>query len=94
MATYTRIALKYSPTYSTCQSTPSTICITKKLDDFYVLYELNVYISKSGEIELAKSEIYQHILNDFLAAGIEMNGPHLFAKLDHVPQYQPKNTDK
>lgn len=73
---------------------PAPFVLQKKLDDFYVLYELNVYISKSGEIELAKSEIYQHILNDFLAAGIEMNGPHLLAKLDHVPQYQPKNTDK
>lgn len=73
---------------------PAPFVLQKKLDDFYVLYELNVYISKSGEIELAKSEIYQHILNDFLAAGIEMNGPHLFAKVDHVPQYQPKNTDK
>jgi len=73
---------------------PAPFVLQKKLDDFYVLYELNVYISKSGEIELAKSEIYQHILNDFLAAGIEMNGPHLFAKLDHVSQYQPKNTDK
>jgi small-conductance mechanosensitive channel len=72
---------------------PAPFVLQKKLDDFYVLYELNVYISKSGEIELAKSEIYQHILNDFLAAGIEMNGPHLFAKVDHVPQYQPKNTD-
>ncbi|WP_343561247.1 mechanosensitive ion channel domain-containing protein [Sphingobacterium sp.] len=73
---------------------PSPFVLQKKLDDFYVLYELNVYISKSAEIELAKSEIYQHILNDFLAAGIEMNGPHLFAKVDHVPQYQPKNTGK
>ncbi|WP_433902555.1 mechanosensitive ion channel family protein [Sphingobacterium puteale] len=73
---------------------PAPFVLQKKLDDFYVLYELNVYISKSAEIELAKSEIYQHILNDFLAAGIEMNGPHLFAKVDHVPQYQPKNTDK
>jgi len=72
---------------------PAPFVLQKKLDDFYVLYELNVYISKSGEIELAKSEIYQHILNDFLAAGIEMNGPHLFAKVDHVPQYQHKNTD-
>ncbi|MFU1855515.1 mechanosensitive ion channel family protein [Sphingobacterium sp. NGMCC 1.201703] len=73
---------------------PAPFVLQKKLDDFYVLYELNVYISKSGEIELAKSEIYQHILNDFLAAGIDMNGPHLFAKVDHVPQYQPKNMDK
>jgi hypothetical protein len=49
-----------------------------------------VYIAKSGEIELAKSEIFQSILDDFLAAGIEMNGPHIFAKVDHVQQYNPK----
>ena len=40
---------------------PAPFVLQKKLDDFYVLYELNVYISKSGEIELAKSEIYQKI---------------------------------
>jgi len=28
------------------------------------------------------------ILNDFLTAGIEMNAPHIFAKVDHTPQYK------
>jgi small-conductance mechanosensitive channel len=88
------LLLNIPPRIARVNQLPAPFVLQKKLDDFYVLYELNVYISKSGEIELAKSEIYQHILNDFLAAGIEMNGPHLFAKLDHVPQYQPKNTDK
>jgi len=88
------LLLNILPRIARVNQLPAPFVLQKKLDDFYVLYELNVYISKSGEIELAKSEIYQHILNDFLAAGIEMNGPHLFAKLDHVPQYQPKNTDK
>ena len=68
---------------------PAPFVLQKKLDDFYVLYELNVYIQKSAEIELAKSEIFQLILDDFLAAGIEMNGPHIFAKADHVQQYNP-----
>jgi small-conductance mechanosensitive channel len=69
-------------------TTPAPFVLQKKLDDFFVLYELNVYISKSGEIELAKSEIYQHILNDFLAAGIEMCAPHIFTKVDPIPQYK------
>lgn len=68
---------------------PAPFVLQKKLDDFYVLYELNVYISKSGETDLARSEIYQHILNDFLAAGIEMAGPHLYAQLPAEEQYKP-----
>ncbi|WP_051959974.1 mechanosensitive ion channel family protein [Sphingobacterium sp. ML3W] len=70
------------------KTNPAPFVLQKKLDDFYVLYELNAFISQSGEIELAKSEIHQLILNDFLAAGIEMNAPHLFSKVDLVPQYK------
>lgn len=69
-------------------TTPAPFVLQKKLDDFYVLYELNVYISQSAEIALAQSEIFQLILNDFLAAGIEMNAPHIFTKVDHTPQYR------
>lgn len=68
--------------------TPAPFVLQKKLDDFYVLYELNVYITKSAEIDLAKSEIYQLILDDFLAAGIEMNSAHIYAKTDFVEQYK------
>ncbi|WP_293946800.1 MULTISPECIES: mechanosensitive ion channel family protein [unclassified Sphingobacterium] len=86
------LLLKIPPRIARVNQLPAPFVLQKKLDDFYVLYELNVYISRSAEIELAKSEIYQLILNDFLAAGIEMNGPHLFAKVDHVPQYQNEST--
>jgi len=87
------LLLKIPPRIARVNQFPEPFVLQKKLDDFYVLYELNVYISKSGEIDLAKSEIYQLILNDFLAEGIEMNGPHLFSKVDYVPQYQDKSTD-
>ncbi len=86
------LLLNIPPRIARVNQLPAPFVLQKKLDDFYVLYELNVYISKSAEIELAKSEIYQLILNDFLVAGIEMNGPHLFAKVDHVPQYQERNS--
>ena len=69
---------------------PAPFVLQKKLDDFYVLYELNVYISKSGEIDLARSEIYQEILNDFSREDIELNAPHLYAGVDFVPQYKMK----
>ncbi|WP_313180991.1 mechanosensitive ion channel family protein [Sphingobacterium siyangense] len=84
------LLLNIPPRIKRVNLNPAPFVLQKKLDDFYVLYELNVYIAKSGEIELAKSEIFQSILDDFLAAGIEMNGPHIFAKVDHVQQYNPK----
>lgn len=73
---------------------PAPFVLQKKLDDFYVQYELNVYISKSGETDLARSEIYQQILNDFMAAGVEMNGPHLYAQMDFEPQHKPQQAKK
>lgn len=84
------LLLNIPPRIKRVNLNPAPFVLQKKLDDFYVLYELNVYIAKSAEIELAKSEIFQSILDDFLAAGIEMNGPHIFAKVDHVQQYNPK----
>ncbi len=84
------LLLNIPPRIKRVNLNPTPFVLQKKLDDFYVLYELNVYIAKSAEIELAKSEIFQSILDDFLAAGIEMNGPHIFAKVDHVQQYNPK----
>ncbi|MBB2949373.1 MULTISPECIES: mechanosensitive ion channel family protein [Sphingobacterium] len=80
--------LNIPPRVARVNTTPAPFVLQKKLDDFYVLYELNVYISQSAEIALAQSEIFQLILNDFLAAGIEMNAPHIFAKVDHTPQYK------
>ena len=84
------LLLNIPPRIKRVNLNPAPFVLQKKLDDFYVLYELNIYIAKSAEIELAKSEIFQSILDDFLAAGIEMNGPHIFAKVDHVQQYNPK----
>ncbi|GEM63336.1 ion channel [Sphingobacterium faecium NBRC 15299] len=82
------LLLSIPPRVDRVNTTPAPFVLQKKLDDFYVLYELNVYITKSGEIELAKSEIFQLILNDFLAAGIEMNAPHIYSKVDFVPQFK------
>ncbi|WP_343555024.1 mechanosensitive ion channel domain-containing protein [Sphingobacterium sp.] len=87
------LLLNIPPRIKRVNLSPAPFVLQKKLDDFYVLYELNVYMAKSAEIELAKSEIFQSILDDFLAAGIDMNGPHIFAKVDHVQQYNPKMTN-
>jgi len=45
-------------------------------------------------IEFARSEIFQLILDDFLTAGIDMNGPHIYAKAEHVQQYNPNMPGK
>lgn len=86
------LLLNIPPRVPRVKTSPAPFVLQKKLDDFYILYELNVYISQSGEIPLAQSEIFQLILNDFLAAGIEMNAPHIFSKVEHVPQFK-RNID-
>ncbi|WP_293938828.1 mechanosensitive ion channel domain-containing protein [Sphingobacterium sp. UBA5996] len=88
------LLLNIPPRVKRVKVNPAPFVLQKKLDDFYVLYELNVYIGKSGEIDQAKSEIFQLILDDFLAEGIDMNGPHIYAKAEHVQQYNPNMPGK
>ncbi|WP_293952116.1 MULTISPECIES: mechanosensitive ion channel family protein [unclassified Sphingobacterium] len=88
------LLLNIPPRVKRVKLNPAPFVLQKKLDDFYVLYELNVFIERSAEIEFAKSEIFQFILDDFLAAGIDMNGPHIYAKAEHVQQYNPNMPSK
>ncbi|WP_367210027.1 mechanosensitive ion channel family protein [Sphingobacterium sp. R2] len=88
------LLLNIPPRVKRVKLNPAPFVLQKKLDDFYVLYELNVFIERSAEIEFAKSEIFQFILDDFLAAGIDMNGPHIYAKAEHVQQYNPNKPGK
>lgn len=83
------LLLNIPPRVKRVKLNPAPFVLQKQLDDFYVLYELNVFIERSAEIEFARSEIFQLILDDFLTAGIDMNGPHIYAKAEHVQQYNP-----
>lgn len=88
------LLLNIPPRVKRVKLNPAPFVLQKQLDDFYILYELNVFIERSAEIEFARSEIFQLILDDFLTAGIDMNGPHIYAKAEHVQQYNPNMPGK
>lgn len=48
----------------------------KSLDDFYVTYEINAYISDVQKYNAIESDLYQNILDEFNRAGVEIMSPH------------------
>jgi small-conductance mechanosensitive channel len=71
--------------------------LQKSLNDFYVEYELNVYIKQPKKIPHFYSELNKSILNEFNQAGVEILSPHYSAFRDGnqstIPQEPapPKN---
>jgi len=51
-----------------------------KLDDFYVVYELNAYAMDVRETPSTYSELHKHILEEFNEAGVEILSPHYRAQ--------------
>jgi len=47
-----------------------------KLDDFYVVYELNAYTANVQQMQHIYSELHKNILDEFNKAGIEILSPH------------------
>ena len=47
-----------------------------KLDDFYVVYELNALATDARVLHNTYSELHHHILDEFGDAGIEILSPH------------------
>lgn len=56
--------------------------LQKKLDDFYVVYELNTFLDQPDKKPRAQSELHANILDVFNAAGIEIMSPHYQAERD------------
>jgi small-conductance mechanosensitive channel len=54
----------------------------KKLDDFYVVYELNASINDPGKKPEAYSSLHRNILDLFHNAGVEIMSPHYRAERD------------
>jgi len=59
--------------------------LQKKLDDFYVVYELNVFLSSPEYKPKAESSLYSNILEVFNEAEIEIMSPHYRAERDGNP---------
>lgn len=70
--------------------------LQKSLDDFYVSYEINAYVSDEIDFVFIYSELHQQIQDAFNEAGIEIMSPHYRAIRDGnnttMPeQYIPKD---
>jgi len=75
---------------------PKPFILQTSLDDFYVSYEVNAYISDTTKIPEAYSEMHQHIQDKFNEAGVEILSPHYRAVRDggqqtNPPEYLPKD---
>ncbi len=63
-------------------STQEPLILQKKLDDFYVVYELNVGLSHPELKPKALSQLHANILDVFNEAEIEIMSPHYRAERD------------
>lgn len=68
---------------------PKPFILQTSLDDFYVSYEVNAYISDTTKIPEAYSEMHQHIQDKFNEAGVEILSPHYRAVRDGGQQTNP-----
>lgn len=61
---------------------PAPFVLQTSLDDFYVSYVLNVFVSQPGLEDDVKSQMNQHIQDVFAEKKIEIMSPHYQAKRD------------
>ncbi len=59
--------------------------LQKKLDDFYVVYELNAFLNHPEEKPKVHSSLHANILDVFNEAEIEIMSPHYRAERDGTP---------
>lgn len=64
------------------EKTPAPFILQTSLDDFYVTYQINAYTRNPHKQAAIYSELHQHILDVFHAAGIELLSPHFRAIRD------------
>ncbi len=50
--------------------------LQKSLDDFYISYELNAYVTSPGKMAVTYSKLHQNIQDCFNAEGVEIMSPH------------------
>lgn len=55
---------------------PKPFVLQKSLDDFYVNYELNAYVTAPQAMVQTYSELHQNILDAFNEAGVQIMSPH------------------
>jgi small-conductance mechanosensitive channel len=61
---------------------PKPFVLQRGMDDFYVEYQINIYVVEDKQMMSIYSELYQNIQDVFNEAGIEIMSPHYYAKRD------------
>jgi small-conductance mechanosensitive channel len=61
---------------------PKPFILQTALNDFYVAYQLNIYIREADKMPRIYSDIYQNVQDVFNEAGIEIMSPHYHAARD------------
>jgi len=61
---------------------PKPFILQTALDDFYVNYQLNVYVADADKMSQIYSDMHQNIQDVFNEAGIELLSPHYQANRD------------
>jgi len=64
--------------------------LQKRLNDFYIEYELNVYTKQPGKMMQFYSDLHKQILDEFNKAGVEIMSPHYTAYRDGNSSTIPK----
>ena len=63
---------------------PPPFVLQSALDDFYVKYELNVYVASSDNMPLFYSELHQNIQDAFNEYGVQIMSPHYVADPESI----------
>lgn len=70
---------------------PKPFVLQTSLDDFYVSYQLNVYVREAGKQASIYSNLHQNIQDIFFERGIEILSPHYRAQRDGNTTTIPAN---
>jgi len=62
------------------EETHKPFVLQKSMEDFYVVYEVNVYTKEIDKVMLLYSLLYQNIQDEFKKAGISMLSPHYYVE--------------
>ena len=76
---------------------PKPFVLQTKLDDWYVVYQINAYTKHPEKMALIYSDLHQNILDYFHEAGIEVMSPHFMgvrqSEQPFIPEQQFQNKE-
>jgi small-conductance mechanosensitive channel len=69
--------------------TPAPYVLQKAPEDNYARYELNIYIKEVSKISAIRSDLHNHLQDEFRAAGIDMTAPFFYTSTSPSEQWPP-----